>query len=72
MNLRDGVSEESFLGLSNEEAMRRAAELGAAFFFVDCHGKKGPIEGADCMRVIRARWLDEEWELLLSSFRCDL
>lgn len=66
------LREQDFLGLRKEEAMRRAQEMGAAFFFVECHGKKGPIEGADCQRVMRMRQVEAGWEMLLSSFRCDI
>ena len=59
-----------FLGLGKEEAVRRAEGMGAAFFFVEYYGKKGPVEGADCTRVIRAREVNGEWELILSSFCC--
>lgn len=66
------LREEDFLGLRKEEAERRAQEMGAAFFFVECHGKRGPIEGADCQRVLRIRRTNAGWEILLSSFRCDI
>ncbi len=60
---------QSLLGLCLEEAERRLRHAGTAFSICELYGKKGPMEGADGLRVIRCREEGETLALLVSAFR---
>lgn len=57
------------LGLGWENAKQRLQQAGVAFFVTELYGRKGPVEGADSLRVIRCQHQHGALKIVLSAFR---